>query len=264
MKLISLNVWGGKEFRPLIDFIKENADSTDIFCFQEVLKFGTISPDSSKYFFFWDVTPDIFDQIQKALPAHAGFFFPIQDGICKDETFVTYGQGMFISKKIEFEANGFDFFYRGLNMARNDKDSTGIGRGFQYARIRKKGERILIGSAHGPAEPGDKLDTKDRLHYVARIKDFLQKETGKKILCGDFNLLPDTESIKILESDFINLIKEFRIKDTRGPISQKKFKGTPQYFADYTFVSKNLNVKSFKVPEVSVSDHLPMILEFEV
>ena len=36
MKLVSLNTWGGKAYKPLIDFIKQQARDTDIFCFQEV------------------------------------------------------------------------------------------------------------------------------------------------------------------------------------------------------------------------------------
>ena len=36
MKLITLNVWGGKVFEPLMDFFKKRAGDTDIFCLQEV------------------------------------------------------------------------------------------------------------------------------------------------------------------------------------------------------------------------------------
>lgn len=36
MKLVSLNVWAGRVFDPLMNFVSEHARDTDIFCFQEV------------------------------------------------------------------------------------------------------------------------------------------------------------------------------------------------------------------------------------
>lgn len=36
MKLVSLNIWGGKVFAPLMDFVKHSAEDVDIYCFQEV------------------------------------------------------------------------------------------------------------------------------------------------------------------------------------------------------------------------------------
>ena len=36
-----------------------------------------------------------------------------------------------------------------------------------------------------------------------------------------------------------------------------------QHFADYVFVSKDVKVKKFEVPYLEISDHLPLILDFE-
>ena len=86
---------------------------------------------------------------------------------------------------------------------------------------------------------------------------------------GDFNLMPDTKSINLFEnSGYRNLIKEFDIKETRNRFAWDTFKNDPDYvqqhFADYCFVSKDINVKSFEVPDIEVSDYLPLVLEFEV
>ena len=35
-------------------------------------------------------------------------------------------------------------------------------------------------------------------------------------------------------------------------------------FADYTFVTSGIKVESFEVPDVPISDHLPMILKFNL
>ena len=36
MKLISLNLWGGRIYEPLVKFLKSHSKEVDIFCFQEI------------------------------------------------------------------------------------------------------------------------------------------------------------------------------------------------------------------------------------
>ena len=36
MKLITLNLWAGVVYEPLIEFIKKHSEDTDVFCFQEM------------------------------------------------------------------------------------------------------------------------------------------------------------------------------------------------------------------------------------
>ena len=78
-------------------------------------------------------------------------------------------------------------------------------------------------------------------------------------MCGDFNLLPDTESIKILESSGLrSLIKEYNITSTRTSFYTK-----PAKYADYILVTPGIEVKDFKVLTDEVSDHSPLFLEIE-
>jgi endonuclease/exonuclease/phosphatase family metal-dependent hydrolase len=73
--------------------------------------------------------------------------------------------------------------------------------------------------------------------------------------------MPETESIKMLDNLGTNLIKEFKINNTRNEISWKKYHNR-QSFADYIFVSPDIRVNKFEVPYNLVSDHLPLVLEF--
>jgi endonuclease/exonuclease/phosphatase family metal-dependent hydrolase len=77
-------------------------------------------------------------------------------------------------------------------------------------------------------------------------------------LCGDFNLQPETKSLAILEKGMRNLIKEFNIDTTRNYLYDHKEK-----YADYFLVSPEVKILSFKVIDTLVSDHLPLVLEFE-
>ncbi|MBP8994985.1 MAG: hypothetical protein KBG30_14410 [Bacteroidales bacterium] len=81
---------------------------------------------------------------------------------------------------------------------------------------------------------------------------------GAKILCGDFNVAPDTKSMEILETSMNNLVKEYKVTTTRSHLYTKEHK-----FADYILVSPEIKVKKFEVIQDVVSDHLPLMLEFD-
>ncbi len=104
-----------------------------------------------------------------------------------------------------------------------------------------------------------KEDTEERIIQSDNIIKFLKNLSEPHILCGDFNLLPENKSLKMLEEFGLkNLIKEFGVSSTRSSYYTK-----PVRFADYTFVSKNIKLNEFKVLPDEVSDHLAMYLDFE-
>jgi endonuclease/exonuclease/phosphatase family metal-dependent hydrolase len=80
-------------------------------------------------------------------------------------------------------------------------------------------------------------------------------------LIGDFNLLPETESVRLLAAGLRNLVIERAIPSTRSRLNP--YYGTPQEqpHADYAFTSPGLQVADFQVPDAEISDHLPMILD---
>lgn len=80
-----------------------------------------------------------------------------------------------------------------------------------------------------------------------------------KILCGDFNLRPDTESIQILEKGMNNLILLHRINSTRTNLYTKEEK-----FSDYIFISYDIKTLSFEIYNEIVSDHAPLSLIFSI
>src|SRR3989338_5052371 len=84
----------------------------------------------------------------------------------------------------------------------------------------------------------------------------LKTLTNPYVMSGDFNLLPDTQSIKKLEDFGLrNLIKEHNITSTRTSLYPKAEK-----FADYTLTSKKIIIEDFKVLTDEVSDHSPLYL----
>jgi endonuclease/exonuclease/phosphatase family metal-dependent hydrolase len=56
--------------------------------------------------------------------------------------------------------------------------------------------------------------------------------TSPKILCGDFNLRPETKSMARVKAGMRDLIDEFNITSTRTALYDK-----PERYADYIFTS---------------------------
>lgn len=235
MKILFLNCWFAKAGKNFFDYIKKIGLKADILCLQEV-------------------PPELFEKLEKLLFGHRGFF--VTEGKVIDFGCV-YGQAIFVKNNLTTRSFGKSTFFRQVI---NDV-------GFmQYIEVKIKGKTLQLANVHGKARPGHKLDTPVRIRQSRLIIDKFMKKDNPKIIGGDFNLLPETKSILMFEkAGYRNLIKEFGIKDTRGKLNHERFaRHDIQYFADYVFVSGGLKVISFKVPGVKVSDHLPLILEFEV
>lgn len=85
---------------------------------------------------------------------------------------------------------------------------------------------------------------------------------GIKILGGDFNTLPDEKSITMFETaGYKSLIKDFAVNTTRNRYVWERYPKNKMYYSDYVFVERGTKLKSFDVPGIEVSDHLPMVVE---
>lgn len=267
MKLISLNTYGGYFFEPLMDFIRLHSKNTDIFCFQELLD----TPDNIKH--TTKFRANFFSEISRALPEHTGIFAPVQHGFTpggdtKDN--VDFGLGMFIKNKFNTQNIG-DLFIVGNENSYTIGETQSLPFKMQHAQLLIENQLLTICNTHGTAWPINKLDSDERLEQSKKIIDFLNSQSGEKIITGDFNLFPETKSIKMFEeSNFHNLIKDYNIKSTRGTLVKQlhpEYADTPagfQEFADYTFVSSGIKPNNYFVPDLPISDHLPLILEFSI
>jgi endonuclease/exonuclease/phosphatase family metal-dependent hydrolase len=242
MKLICLNTWGGIVKNELRDFLVRQEVDTDIFCFQEVF-------DNAHIDTLGDIDVNLYTTLTELLPNHTGYYAPSQDN---DE-----GLAIFVKPSIKLDAVGDDFVYRFHN-AMEDEDRKTLGRNIQYVQFTQSDQGYTVINFHGLWNGAGKTDTPDRLSQSQRIKEFIEdKAKSKVILVGDFNLEPDTESIAILEKGMRNLIKEKGITSTRS-----QYHKWPNKFADYVIVSNDLNVVRFELLQETVSDHLPLLLEF--
>ena len=199
----------------------------------------------------------MFSRMSDTLKEHEGFF----ESAGWFEYFkVESGQAIFVKKTFKAVSPGKTFVYR----------KTENDRGFlMYADLQKEGKTFSVGNIHGKWSPGNKFDTPIRLKQSQKIISFFKKKNLPTIVGGDFNLMPETESVGMfIKEGYRNLIKEFKIDSTRNELTWASKQNDPgfvkQYFSDYVFTSPEIKVMDFSVPKIQVSDHLPLILDFEI
>jgi endonuclease/exonuclease/phosphatase family metal-dependent hydrolase len=246
MKIITLNTWNGTVGAATIEFFKKYSD-VDVFLLQEISHNATERTNRGG-----NGNQQIFADISAVLPNHQGIFSPTVHG--------EWGLAAFVKKTITIEESGNRFVFRSAD-AMIGKDWSTIGRTLQYVKMIADGKKYTAVNLHGLWVKDSKSDTEDRIQQSQKVIDFIKPISDHIILAGDFNLRPDTESIKMIERDLNlkNLVVEYNIKSTRTPLYTKN----AETFADYIFLSPTLEVKEFKVLPDIVSDHAALYVEVE-
>lgn len=252
MKIISLNTWGGRAGKDRLHaFIEANSD-TDVFCLQEIwsapyehlegVQAGGLDISHE------DIMVYGMQELSGLLPDHTSFFHP--------HHLDNYGLLMLVKKNLEVTQHGEVFVHKYKGFV--PVGDVGLhARNVQFVEIKIGSTSYTILNFHGLWNGNGKTDSEDRLEQSRNIVGFLNTREGEVVFCGDFNLLPDTESIRIIErTGMRNLVIEYGVNSTRTLLYSK-----PEKFADYIFVSPDVEVKDFKVLRDVVSDHAPLLVE---
>lgn len=132
-------------------------------------------------------------------------------------------------------------------------------RNFQHVTVQdQNGKDIHIINHHGYHVPEHKNGNEFTTKACQQIVDYALKLEGAVIIAGDFNLVPNSESVALINQHFRNLTTEYDLKTTRTDLTRKV---EP---CDYIFVSKDITVKDFYASPVVASDHQGLVLDFEV
>ena len=131
-------------------------------------------------------------------------------------------------------------------------------RNLQYVTVEGASGPFSVVNFHGLWNGRGKGDSDERIEQSRKILEFLAGRREPFVLCGDFNLLPGTESLRMIEAAGLrNLVAEFGVRSTRTSLYARREK-----FADYVFVSEGIEVRDFRVLPDEVSDHAPLLVEF--
>lgn len=137
----------------------------------------------------------------------------------------------------------------------NDDYNT---RAFQHVTIQHNTKMLHILNHHGHHIDTHKLGDTETMRQAMIIRDYIQKLDGGVILCGDFNLSPESESVQVLGAALRNLSVENNLQTTRSKLTYKN------EVCDYIFVNDNIIVNNFSMDETIISDHNALILDFDI
>lgn len=171
-------------------------------------------------------------------------------------------QGSLLLSKYKLLSHKNEFYY---NEYRYEYDATEFRekdwcRSIQNVILNVDGRKLQIINVHGiwnKDKLGDERTIAQSEFILSRIREDIPV-----LVVGDFNLLPNTESIKMLNEKMTNLIEKFGVTSTRPKFDDGLDKG--EFVCDYIFVNDKVKVNDFKVLEDEVSDHLPFILDFDI
>lgn len=262
MQLISLNIWGGKIYNPLINFLAKHKEKTDIFHFQEVFR-------SDRNVITHGSHSNIIKDLLNNLPDFTYYYSPTalnHDTKGKVDFPLEFGQATFIKKSINIISHGEIFVHKKFNEVNEyyPDGRVNFPRNFIYSEIELNNKKFLTINLHGFWQPAPKIDKPERFIQSQKIIDFIKEKNLPSIVAGDFNLRIETKALKMFE-DFgmRNLVKESKSKTTRSKLYDPVYRHEDK-FADYAIVTPGIWVNDFKVMKDTVSDHLPLYIKFEV
>jgi endonuclease/exonuclease/phosphatase family metal-dependent hydrolase len=267
MNLLSLNVaLFEKNNHTLKSFLKSHP--VDIACFQEVAQRtdNTANPEYDSLY--------AIDTATKSFPHH--FYAPVMSlekfatqGFHGEKDFsIHFGGylnfGLYTKSKFPITYGKLTFTEKQLSrISHTDNWPKEQCRAAQVSDLLLENNQPLrVINYHGHWTK-DKIDTPESLKASDILIQLAQEANYPVIICGDFNLFPHTKSIQKLSQLFTNLSDTYHIQTTR-PQSNELSKSAKRNVVDYIFTSPSIHINDFVVPNSDISDHLPLILDFDI
>lgn len=251
IKFIQINIYKGKYLDVLIDFLKK--EDPDFVSMQEV-SLGIVN-------LFLDKTVSTFEYLKHRLQLNGIFHADIN--LSDSPVTSGFGNAVFskfpivISKVVPLK------MFRELTCAEleDQKLSTELPRHILDAVVDVGGLKVHAMSLHG-AWTAPPTDTEETVRQANAISDYLNSLGDKPFILGcDLNTVLDSQVVKIISGRANNLMEVVPYSYTTHPTVHKIV--PRRLLVDYIFTSKHFKVLSLAIPEVLVSDHLPVVAELE-
>jgi endonuclease/exonuclease/phosphatase family metal-dependent hydrolase len=263
VRIVSLNAWGGALADDLLEWLP--GCGADILCLQEV----TRTPGLTGWTHFTDGERSLpqraalFDDARAALPQHQAIFVTSDSGPVRDDTGRTFRQDFGLATLVgeDLPVVGADsafvhgHFTDHVAWAAGDRPRVALA---VQTIDRAAGRAVWVVQMHGLRDPSGKGDTPSRRGQAERLAGLVQRIRGSHdlvVVCGDFNLLPGSETFGILaEAGLTDLVGT---ADTRTSHYRKAVR-----HASYLLISDTAAVKHFEIlAEPEVSDHRALVLD---
>ena len=264
LRIMGLNGWGGTLSAALDRYLR--AEQPDVLCLQEVVHSPVTKAPWLTYRDGDHVLPqraNLFREVCAALPGHRGTFCPAAQGVLWDGDQPVpsqWGLATFVRGDLAVIGQAQGFVHGAFSPDRYGEHPR--SRTAHAVRLfdQEKGWPVTIAHMHGLRDLGGKRDTPERLaqaHRLARLVESVAEPGDRLVVCGDFNVEPDSQTFAVLARlGLRDLVTGRGHSGTRTSHYTK-----PGRFADYLLVNDAVEVLAFEViAEPEVSDHRPLLL----
>lgn len=265
MRILSLNVWGGMLYQPLLAYLA--AVEADVYLLQEVSR----APDAGcEWLTYRDGAVELqqrahlYDEIAAILPGHDGLFAPSMRGFLMEGERPCpqfFGLATFVRKSLPLIGQALGFVHGGFSA--HDFGAHPRARNAHGIRLHDYGSdrSLAIVQMHGLRDPAGKHDTPEREKQAAALCAVIDRIASPEdglVVSGDFNLLPESATFAMLATRGLKeLVTTRGFRDTRTSHYTK-----PGRYADYMLVNEAITVRDFAVvDEPEVSDHRALLLD---
>ncbi len=247
LKVMSWNIWSGKNWKQIVDFVKKNKI--------EIMGFQEVDNNLERTEFL-----NIAEKIAQSLVYHFAYSPSVEN------------QGNFVGGQFgNCVISKFPIIDHKQHFLSTPEEWNGTAmtepRTLLETKI-KVGNKIVCFMTLHLGYSREFKTTDIKLRQIQKVIEVIQKNKDVPIvLLGDFNSLP--------ESQEINKIKQF-LKDVDGKNSLKtwtmydfeyqdwKVSAGLNFKIDYIFVSENIKHETPKIDINEISDHVPVIVKLEL
>lgn len=242
MKLMQLNAYQGRLSRPLIKLI--DTTDADIVCLQEA-----VAIDGESGFFA------TLAQLQAA-GNYAYLYWSPTYGFKHMRRSATYGNAILSRQPFRTAVTQFTHlqYHPDFDISFDD---TNV-RNLQHVTVNTGKDPLHIINHHGYRSSLGKQGSKQTTYQIDRLVDYVEPLLAPLIIAGDFNLSPSSDSLKRINARYRNLSLIYGLETTRTVLAERA------EVCDYVFTSDHVHVVSFSASAEVVSDHRPLLLEFDI
>ncbi len=248
MKLLQWNIWYKEDAGHILELLK--LIQPDIICLQE----STIGyPENNGI--------DVSSFLAKSLDYNC-FFCPAQEwqlgGVLKT-------QGNVILSKYPIVDTSYLYIQQPQDPSLNSSDYTKEGRVYAEVCLDVNGQVLTVGTAHASYTDAFVVTDAKRAELDRLINVFRHKR-NRYIFAGDLNVNSDADAIVAIQQHLQNLGPGFEYPTwTTKPFSYRGFEENRLHWRlDYVFGTEDIEVKNTSVIDTEYSDHLPLLLDFNV
>lgn len=250
MKLMQLNVWMGKLSWAAERFIEQ--EQPDIVCLQEVFR-------AERDIMIPDRMFQCLDLLQEASGLDYCYFSPTM-GVSIAGVTADFGNAILSRYPLQASETIFTHGEYTKNFAPTTSEETAhtIPRNMQIVEVVTNEGIVTVINHHGHWE-ATPLGTEKSIEKMKRVAERARQVEGALILAGDLNVTPESEVMRMFDGW---LTDEVAHSDARTTLSKV---GRPlDVVCDHILTNDHVYTKKFSVETVMISDHLPLLMEFEL